>query len=231
MNGSTGMWIFVVLAVVIVGAFGASLYWAGGRRGASRRQSVVLAMSVPLVVGGLYAVRGETAALEQASPHSQMGASGASQQMHDGVDMNAEIQHLADHLKQHPEDMDGWVLLARSYTMLGRYPDAAAAYEHAQPRVMKDSSLLTGWIEARLMSNDHRFDAHTLDLVDSAAKLAPDDTNVLLLRALAANERGDRAGANKLVDELHKRYPAGSPDRQDLDAALARWMPQGAAKQ
>ncbi|TAM08075.1 MAG: hypothetical protein EPN70_01150 [Paraburkholderia sp.] len=231
MNGSTGMWIFVVLAVVIVGAFGASLYWAGGRRGASRRQSVVLAMSVPLVVGGLYAVRGETAALELAPPHSQMAAGQASTQMHDGVDINAEVQHLADHMKQHPEDMDGWVLLARSYTMLGRYTDAAAAYEHAQSRVMKDSALLSGWIEARLISNGHKFDAYTLELVDSAAKLAPDDTSVMLLRALAANERGDRAGANRLVDELHKLYPAGSPDRQDLDAALAKWMPQGTVKQ
>lgn len=229
MNGGTALWVFVAVAAAIVVAFGASLYWAGGRgrNGGSRRQSLLLAMSVPLVVGGLYAVRGEPAALQASQPAPAQSA--AQQPMHDMADMAGKVQHLADRLKQHPEDLDGWILLARSYSMMGRQADAAAAYEHAQARVMQDSNLLISWIDLRLTLNKEKFDARTLQLLDQAAKLAPDDSNVLLMRAMAAFDRGDKASANALVGKLRVRYPQGTPERKDLDAALEKWIPSSAS--
>lgn len=216
MNGS-GVWIFAALAVVLVGALSVSLYWAGGRgkNGAPRGQSLWLALTVPLAVAALYAVHGEPKAL---SPLPARSAAG------NMPDVNAMVQRLADRLKEHPEDMDGWLMLARSYTTLGRYAEAAAAYEHAQARVMQDSGLLVDWIELRLALGNRQFDARTNELLERAATLAPDDSDVLLLRALSAFDRGDKAGTDALVSKLHQRFPPGTPDRQNLDAALGKWM-------
>ncbi|MDR0478352.1 MAG: tetratricopeptide repeat protein [Burkholderiaceae bacterium] len=172
------------------------------------------------------------AMLEQwASPKNQLPvmpsapSQSASASAADTPDINAMVQRLADRLKQHPEDMDGWLMLARSYSTLGRYADAEAAYEHAQTRVMQDSGLLIGWIELRLKLSGGQFDARTLELINRAAALTPDDSDVLLLRALAAYARGDKASADALVDKLHQRYPPGTPERQGLDAALKKMMP------
>jgi len=216
MNGS-GVWIFAALAVALVGAFSVSLYWAGGRgkNGAPRGQSLWLALTVPLAVAALYAARGEPSALNPLPAHRAAGGM---------PDVNAMVQRLADRLKEHPEDLDGWLMLARSYTALGRYAEAAAAYEHAQARVMQDSGLLVDWIELRLALSNRQFDARTNELLDRAATLAPDDPDVLLLRAFAAFDRGDKASTDALVGKLHERFPPGTPDRQSLDAALGKWM-------
>jgi cytochrome c-type biogenesis protein CcmH len=216
MNGS--MWIFAILAVMLVVVFSASLYWAGGRgrHGAPRGQSWWLVLAVPLAVVGLYAVRGTPQALSQPGPQADSSTAGT-------PDPAVMVQRLADHLKQHPEDMDGWLMLARSYATLGRYADAAAAYEHAQTKVMQNSGLLVNWIELRVMLAGRKFDARTQQLLDRAAMLAPDDPDVMLLRALAALDRGDKTDANALVDKLHQRFPVGTPDRENLDAAIEKW--------
>jgi cytochrome c-type biogenesis protein CcmH len=134
------------------------------------------------------------------------------------------VQRLADRLKEHPEDMDGWLRLARSYAVLGRHADANDAYEHAQARAMQDIEALTIWIEMRWRMSG-QFDARSQQLLDQAIKLAPDDANVMLLHALSAYSRGDKAGANALIEQLRQRHPAGDAERASLDAAIAQWMP------
>ncbi|TMG86807.1 MAG: c-type cytochrome biogenesis protein CcmI [Betaproteobacteria bacterium] len=55
----------------------------------------------------------------------------------------AMVDSLAQRLKQHPDDANGWVLLAHSYQALERFPEAADAYEHAAGLI---------WCSARLRS-------------------------------------------------------------------------------
>jgi cytochrome c-type biogenesis protein CcmH len=219
-----GMWLFAILAVILAGGFGASLYWAGGRGqpGAPRGQSVALALVVPLAVAGLYVFRGTPQALNPAVSADAHSAAGV-------PDPKVMVQNLANRLKDHPEDQDGWLMLARSYMVLGRYADAAAAYEHAQDKVMQDSDALITWIELRLMQGDRRFDARTQELLDQAARLSPDHPEVMLLRALAAHDRGDKVASDALVSQLHERFPPGSKERQDIDKALDSWMGQSNA--
>ena len=214
---SASLWIFAALALVLAVAFGASLYWAS-RRGAPRGQALILALLVPVAIGTLYVWRGTPQALKPAAGHAAGMA-----------DPNVMVQQLADHLKQNPDDMDGWLMLARSYTVLGRYAEAESAYAQAQTRVMQDSSLLVSWVELRVMLGNRQFDARSNELLDQAAKLAPDDPEVMLLRALAALDRGDKAAADALVDKLHTRFPAGTPDRENLDAVLEKWTTRGTA--
>ena len=206
---SPNVWLFAVLALLLVAVFGASLYWAG-RRGAPRWQSLTLALAAPLLVVGLYAARGTPGALNPPPPAA-------------APDPNAMVQGLAQRLKEHPEDLDGWIMLARSYTVLDRYAEAADAYEHAQARVVQDSGLLTNWIELRLILNGRRFDDRSRELLQQAVALAPDDPDVMLLRTLDALSHGDQATADALVSKLHEHYPPGTPDRQNLDTVLEQW--------
>jgi cytochrome c-type biogenesis protein CcmH len=215
MNGSSGMWIFAVAAGKIVLLFAASLYWAG-RRDGSRRQALGLALCAPVLVIAGYVALGQPAALEPAPAQAPMP---------DQDQINAMVQRLADRLKENPEDLDGWLLLGRSYAAQGRYADAAAAYERAQTRVMQDGDLLVNWINLRLIVNNQKFDARTLELLDAASRLAPDDPNVALFRAFAAFDRGDKAGAGALVAKLRERYPPGTPERQDLEDILESRLP------
>jgi len=224
MSGSASVWIFAILAIVLVGACSASLYWAGRRsqRGASHGQAWLLALIVPLAVAGLYALYGTPRALNPPPPDAPM---------HDAAAMNAAVQSLADRLQQHPEDLDGWLMLARSYMTMGRYAEAEAAFGHAQAKVMQNDDLLVTWIELRIMLGGRKFDARSLELLDQATKLAPDSIDVLLLGALAAYDRGDKTRSDALVAKLHERFAPGTPARKYLAAALEKWMTRDATDQ
>jgi cytochrome c-type biogenesis protein CcmH len=218
---SVSVWVFIAVAVALACALGASLYWASaGKAGnAPRGQRLWLALAAPLLVAALYVLRGEPGAIAPPSHETRL----------DMAQMKAAMEKLASRLKEHPEDLDGWLMLARSYTVIGRYAEAADAYEHAQARVMENGDLLVNWIELRLMLNNRKFDARTQELLERAAQVAPDSSDVLLLRALAAHDRGDTAASDALISQLHERFAPGSKERQDIDKALDSWMKRGDA--
>ncbi len=206
--------LFALLTAMLVGTFSASLYWAGAPRasGAKRVQSWLMVLAVPLAVGLLYAMLGEPRALKAA----------ASTQHAADTTMAEATRKLAERLQREPGDLDGWLMLARSYNALERHGDAAAAYEHAAPRAMESAPILTEWVETRLLAAERRFDARTYALVDHAKAIAPDDPDVLSLYALAAIERGDAKSATTALFALQKHYPPGTPDRDGIDSALAK---------
>jgi cytochrome c-type biogenesis protein CcmH len=111
-------------------------------------------------------------------------------------------------------------MLARSYKVLQRYADSAAAWEHAKPLAWDDVEAMTEWTEARILSQDHRFDPRSQELLARAMSLGPSHPGVLMLRALSALDRGDGPAATRLLTQLRDLYPEGSADRQALDAAL-----------
>src|SRR6185369_13420377 len=45
--------------------------------------------------------------------------------------LDTAVKKLADKLANDPGNGDGWLLLAKTYSELGRFPEAAAAYEKA----------------------------------------------------------------------------------------------------
>jgi len=45
--------------------------------------------------------------------------------------IEANVAKLAKRMEENPNDAQGWTMLARSYTQLQRFKDAADAYDHA----------------------------------------------------------------------------------------------------
>ena len=87
---------------------------------------------------------------------------------------------------------------------------------------MQDPELLADWIEARILADDHHFDARSRELLAQAMALAPEHPAVLMMRVLAALDRGDATAARQGLKRLSAQYAPGSADRQALDEALRR---------
>ena len=82
--------------------------------------AIVVGLLLPLAVALGYWQLGEPRALDSASAGNL-----------DPKQLPGLIERLATHLKQAPQDADGWMLLARAQASLGRYEPAAQAYARA----------------------------------------------------------------------------------------------------
>lgn len=87
------------------------------------------------------------AADAQASAHSGQQA----------PSMDAALLSLEKRLIDNPNDIDGWILLARSYAGIGNAAKAAEAFSHAVPLADRHPMLLADWAEARLNAQEGRF--------------------------------------------------------------------------
>lgn len=71
--------------------------------------------------------------------------------------MDQALVSLEKRLQENPNDVDGWILLARSYAGTGNAVKAAEAYARAVPLADRHPMLLADWAEARLNAQEGQF--------------------------------------------------------------------------
>jgi cytochrome c-type biogenesis protein CcmH len=68
------------------------------------------------------------------------------------ADISDAVARLGVHLKQHPEDLTGWLLLARSQLSLDGFPEAIDAYRHAAELSGHRADIMGEWGEAQVLA-------------------------------------------------------------------------------
>ncbi|QTN23323.1 c-type cytochrome biogenesis protein CcmI [Rhizobacter sp. AJA081-3] len=129
---------------------------------------------------------------------------------------------LAQRLKADPKDAEGWAMLARSYTMLGRRAEAVTAYERAVALQGQDASLLADYADALAVTRESRLAGEPAALVERALKLDPNHGKALSLAGTAAFERKDYAAAVARWEHLLKVAPPDSPFVEPMRANIAQ---------
>jgi cytochrome c-type biogenesis protein CcmH len=84
-----------------------------------------------------------------------------------GTDMQAAIAKLAEKLRQHPDDAEGWALLGRTYKATQHYSEARDAFRHALEAAPADAGLEREYAAAETP------DAETADDTGSALEAVP----------------------------------------------------------
>ncbi|MDQ5944855.1 MAG: cytochrome c-type biosis protein CcmH [Pseudomonadota bacterium] len=179
----------------------------------SRKTALIIMILLPLVGLGGYGLLGNPRALDPANtqPQPRMSAD----------QIEGMVEKLAERLKQNPDDPNGWVMLARSYKMMGRYAESAEAYGHATAVVEKDAMLLADYAEMLAISGDG-FKGKPTELINKALKLAPEDPQTLLLAGAAAGERRDFKAAVAYWEKVMPQLEPGSEEAESLGAAIAQ---------
>jgi len=133
----------------------------------------------------------------------------------------AMVETLAARMRANPDDPNGWLLLARSYTALGRFREAAQAYAEASQRVQEDAQLYADWADALAMAQGRTLVGEPTELIARALKIDPNNKKALALDATAKLERGDVQGALAQWRTLRALVPAGTEEAQRVDAVIA----------
>ncbi len=102
------------------------------------------------------------------------------------------VSKLARRLESEPGDVQGWMMLGRSYAALGQFPLAARAYQRAD-RLEGGRSVeaLTGWAEALALGNEQELAGRAGRLFEKALEIDPKSPKALFFGAVAAQRRGE----------------------------------------
>jgi tetratricopeptide (TPR) repeat protein len=144
-----------------------------------------------------------------------------------GADRQGEaLPHLEKAVARHPRSAQGRRELAKVLIVLG-HPDAAAAQYDALLEAHPDD------VAARVQRAALALRPQALDLTTAArqlaaaARLAPDDVDVLYHQALLAHFRGHTDDAILLYERLLREHPEDGRARAGYDTLRRQLQPQG----
>jgi cytochrome c-type biogenesis protein CcmH len=121
------------------------------------------------------------------------------------------VARLARQLERDPQNLDGWLMLGRSYTVLQEYPLAVRSFERAD-RLSggKSAEALTGEAEALALEDESELDGRAARLIEQALALAPDSPKALFFGATVAARRGELPLARARLAKLLGLNPPDS---------------------
>lgn len=184
------------------------------------------AVAIPALAIALYLTFGDLRSV-RVSP--QALAQSGQQQATDMHSIEQMVQQLRDKLQRDPGNVEGWLLLARSYMSQQHYGEAAMAYARAYGLRPGDGQLMADYAEALALANGSRLDGQPTDLAARALKLDPDNPKALWLSGMAAMQRGERNVAVAYLQRLQKLLPPGSEGARLVASYLAQGTAGGAA--
>jgi cytochrome c-type biogenesis protein CcmH len=186
------------------------------RRG--RIAAVAAGLAIPVCAVALYLLVGNPGAIVREGEE----ATNAHQ-------VEGMVARLAARLRENPDDVDGWRLLGRSYTVLRRYPEAADAYAKAAARAPRDAQLLADFADVLAMARGQTLEGEPEKLVLRALEIDPKNLKALALAGTAAFERRDYAGAAQHWARMLPLVPPGTEDAGQIQANVEEARARAAA--
>lgn len=199
-------------------------------KSSGRWAAVMIALLLPAAAAGLYLKLGSPDAV--APENKPVAASAPSQESPHGMSFDqirSSAEALAARLQNNPGDGEGWSMLARSYNVLGRFPEAATAYEKAVSLLPADAQLLADYADALAMSQGQKLDGKPFELIKQALKADPANLKALALAGTAAFEKKDYRGAVNYWEKIAQIAPADSEFARSVGGSLeeARALAEG----
>lgn len=227
------MTVFAILCAVMLAA---ALLWitlpllrpqapvdSSGTRGERRTASIVVALSVAVLAIAMYAGL------------SNWDWEGVQTETANNANVESMLKRLEAKLASNPQDVQGWLLLGRSYTAMGRFGRATDAYQQAYDLTKGENvEAIIGLGEALALVDEASLTGRAGELFTAALAKAPTHPKALWYASMAALQAGDlRTGRDRLQLLMAQNPPEelrGVLERQiqDLNQQLGEADQKGA---
>lgn len=137
-------------------------------------------------------------------------------------DLAESAARLAERLDGEPENVEGWVLLARSYGQLGRSEQAARAYRRIAAIASVPAARLSAIAEDIVAGNAGTVSPEARDLLTEANRRDPAEPRARFFLGLARAQSGETGDALDLWLALERDSPPEAPWLDGLRANIAR---------
>lgn len=179
--------------------------------------AVVLGLFIPVFAVLMYAALGQPQAIDRPVAAAPPGEVTLPQ-------IEAMVDGLAKRLESQtaPQegDLQAWTMLARSYAVLERFPQASQAFARARALAPEDAQLLADHADVLAMMQGQSVEGEPGRLVMRALQLQPDNLKALTMAGSWAFERRDYVGAINYWSRAQPLAPAGSDFAAGLENSL-----------
>ena len=153
-----------------------------------RMSGAVVVLLVPLLAAVMYAGL------------SNWDWDAAQMEQTQAANMEDAIQRLEAKLAENPKNVEGWVMLGRSYTAMGRYPRAADAFQQAYDLTQgQNVEAIIGLGEALVLTDEASLTGRAGKLFETALVIAPNHPKALWYGSIASLRSGNlRQGRDRL---------------------------------
>ena len=170
--------------------------------------AVVAIIALPFAAWSLYAALGSPATPDQPFASRTAAVTETAEAAAAPHDMAEAVAKLTQHLKEQPDDLNGWILLARSQMSVGNFKEAANAYSHAAKLSTDNLDVLGDWGEAQVLAAGGTVTPAARDAFEKTLHDADNAPRSRYYLALATMQQGDTKGALQQWVDLEAESPA-----------------------
>jgi cytochrome c-type biogenesis protein CcmH len=181
-------------------------------RRAPRWAALAVGIALPLVAVLGYLKFGDISALEPAG--RQEGHAVTPEQI------SAMVEKLAQRMKQNPGDVQGWVMLGRSYAVLRQFTESAQAYARAVALVNNDAGLLADYADSLAMARGGNLVGEPYEIVKRGLAIEPKNFKLLALAGSAEFQRKDYSAAVDFWERSLAQVQPGSEFARAVQSSI-----------
>lgn len=175
--------------------------------------AVVIMLAIPLTAVSLYMTIGDTRGL---LPQSQLANAtqfhsenmGGMSQGH--AEIKSVVDNLVARLQDNPEDIEGWVMLGRTYAIMGQYQQASATYAKLVEMIPDNAQLLSDYADVLAMTNNGSLIGKPAELITQALSIDPEYPKALALAGTVEFEKENYEQAANYWQRLVALIPEDS---------------------
>ena len=176
--------------------------------------SIILLLVIPVFVISVYSFIGAPNSIEKLVLVSDLkNTKNDSEKL---VSVEQMLKRVERRLLDDPNNSDDWLMLANSYVVLKRYPEAIRALENLYRLKGDDPSLLFRYADVLAMANSGIFAGKPSELIKKALQLDPQNTMGLWLAGLVAYEEGEVKKAINYWENVLPKLEIGSEEEKNI---------------
>jgi cytochrome c-type biogenesis protein CcmH len=184
------------------------------RNAATLAVTIVVALALPLLALGLYLAYGSPRLPDQ--PLAARLEDPASDR-----NLEALVARVEARLREHPEEGEGWDVIAPVYLGWRRYSDAAEAYEQAIRLLGESAKRLSGQGQALVLANNGVVTEEARRALGRAVELDPTLVEPRILLTIAKEQDGQFAAAIADWRALLAKQTGDQPWREMVEKRIA----------
>jgi len=189
--------------------------------GGGRWTAALLAVLLPTVAVSLYLHLGNSALIPRLEAAATTDTRAPAAPGGNPPPLEVMIQRLADKLAQHPDNLEGWMMLGRTYFAIGQPQKALLALERAYRLGPDNPDVLVAYAEAIAAVNHSELAGRPAELIQAALKIDPKHTSARWLAGLVSFQATRYSRAAEQWEALVATFDPNGKEAAELTRYIA----------